>query len=105
MPSEIMDRVLETERLCDEKKAQAKAEASEIISEAEKKAAAMKKEAEAFAKAKANSVIKAAETEAARRVSAGEAENERSAAALKEASAEKLNEAVRQTALYLLELS
>ena len=105
MPSEIMDRVLEAERLCDEQKAKAKAEAGELISQAEKKAAAMKKEAEAFAKAKANSILRAAETEAARRVSAGDAENEKNAAALKEASADKLNEAVRQTALYLLELS
>ncbi len=105
MPSEIMQQVLEAERLCDEKKAKAKAEAGEIVSEAEKKAAAMKKEAEAFAKARTAAIIKAAETEARRRTDEGAAFDARQTAALNEASAGKLAEAVKQTALYLLELS
>jgi F-type H+-transporting ATPase subunit b len=105
MPSEIMERVLAAERGCDEKKAAAKAQANEILSEAEKKAAAMRREAEAFAKAKANAIIKAAAADAKRQTEDGDAENARQAAALREATAEKTAEAVRQTALYLLELS
>ena len=71
----------------------------------EKKAAAMRKEADAFARAKANEIIRAAEAQAEERLKEGAAESARQTAALTAASRENTAEAVRQTALYLLELS
>lgn len=105
MPSEIMQKVAEAERLCDEKKAAAKAAAGEIVAEAEKKAAAMKKEAEAFARAKSNAIVRAAEAQAQAKTDAGAAADAAETAALRAECESKMPEAVRQTAIWLLEHS
>ena len=105
MPSEIMQKVAETERLCDEKKAQAKADAAALVADAEKKAAAMKKEAEAFARAKANKIVQDAEQQAERIALQGETDAAAQTEALRAESEPKMAEAVRQTALWLLEHS
>ncbi len=105
MPSEIMQRVAEAERKCDETRAAAKAQANEIVADAEKKAAAMRKEAEAFAKAKSDSIVQAAEERAAQMTAAGAAADAAETEALKASCKEKMPEAVRKTALWLLEHS
>ena len=105
MPSEMMRQVMAAEQQCDEKKAQARAEAAALVAEAEKKAAAMRKEAAAFAKAKKTEILKEARALADTQIRDKTAETEAETAALKAASQQKLAEAVRQTALYLLELS
>ena len=105
MPSEIMQKVAETERLCDEKRAGAKAAAGELVAEAEKKAAAMKKEAAAYARAKSDAILRAAQTQADRLIADGAAADAAETAALRAECEPKMAEAVRQTALWLLEHS
>ncbi|MBQ7638278.1 MAG: hypothetical protein IJS90_05215 [Clostridia bacterium] len=105
MPSDIMQKVLEAEKACDEKKAKAREEANAVIAEAEKKAASMIREAEAFAKAKSKMILEKAQTGAEQKISGGSSETLAEIKALKAAAGEKYSEAVRQTALYLLQLS
>lgn len=105
MPSDIMKKVLDAESSCDEKKARAHEEANAIIAEAEKKAVSMIKEAESFARAKSKQILEKAESGAQKRIDGSSSETLSEIASLKAAAGEKYNDAVRQIALYLLQLS
>lgn len=105
MPSDIMQKVLEAESACDEKKANARKEASAIIAEAEKKAEAMIKEAEAFAKRNSKAILEKAENAAQAKISDGSSAAKSEIDRLKAAAGEKYSEAVRRIALCLLQLS
>ncbi|MCH5197272.1 MAG: hypothetical protein J1E34_00050 [Oscillospiraceae bacterium] len=105
MPSDIMKKVVEAEKGCDEKKAKARDEANAIIAEAEKKAVSMIKEAEAFARAKSKMIIDKAQSGAQEKISGGSSETLSEIASLKAAAGEKQADASRQIALYLLQLS
>lgn len=105
MASQIMDKILEAERLCDEKKEEAKKQSAEILGEAEKKAAAMKEQARQFSKDRAKAITDEAQKKAALLLSEKQAETQEKINEMRFACEDKRNLAVKQTALYLLELS
>lgn len=105
MASQIMDKILEAEKLCDIKKEEAKKQSAEILGEAEKKASAMKEQARRFAKDRAKAITDVAQKNAALLLSEKQTRTQEKINEMRAACEEKRSFAVKQTALYLLELS
>ncbi|MBR0508870.1 MAG: hypothetical protein IJJ85_02020 [Clostridia bacterium] len=105
MASEMLNKVLETEQACDEKRKAARRQAADVINEAETRAAGMKKDAAGFAKKKAEEILAAAEKDAEDTLSEKQRETDGKIAALVASAADKKENAVKETAEYLLKLS
>ncbi len=105
MASQIMETIAATERACDEKKQAAKEKATAIADEAQKKCEDMRAQAAAFARAKEKEILADAEKKAAALVEAGREKNRAAGERLKAESEPRRQAAVKQTALYLLELA
>ena len=105
MASQMMQTIAETERLCDEKKQAAKQKAADILEEAGRRVEAMRSDEATFVRDKEKTILAEAEKKAELMIADGEEDNRRKRQALFDETAEKRQTAVRQTALYLLELA
>ena len=105
LASEIMRKIAEAERGCDERLAEAKRSAEQTVSDAVKRAESMRAEAEDFGKTKYAEIVRAAEARAEEIKAAQRTENETRLTALREAAAQRTADAAAKTAEYLLQIS
>ena len=105
MASQMMEKIAQTEQACDRMKENARREAAAILDEAELKTSQMKSQAHDFAREKEKHALEEAKLQTAQMKTRADAEIEKEAQELRERCADKRASAVRQTALYLLELA
>lgn len=103
--SQIMEKVLETEKLCEERVKAAKAAALETSAEADKKAALMLERANEKAKAISDDIIAAANAEAKKISAEGKCRSDEATQALRREAEKKYDLASKAVASTLLKIS